>query len=239
MPVLQTPVATSTSVTLNWVASTDNTLLAGYNVYRSGTKQNTSLITDTFFTQSGLTSNTNYGPYTVTAVDASGNESAPSNPQSVQTNVAAPDTVPPTVPTNLQLIPTNAGFQATWNPSTDVVGVSGYNVDVNSDQGREHHPDVLHRLRAGQRQRVQRQDLSLRCGRERVCSDCHQHRSCSTATTSTLFPPTRLAVVPGNGQLRMTWTPPASGTAPLGYNIDPRSQKKKKACSETVTRSSF
>ena len=218
VPVLQTPIATSTSVTLNWVAATDNIATAGYNVYRSGVKQNSSLVTDTYFTQSGLTASTTYGPYTVTAVDTSGNESSPSNPQSVMTDTPAVDTVPPTVPTNLQLTPTNGGFQANWNPSTDLVGVSGYNVYINNVivASTTLTSYTASGLVNGSVYSVK---ISAFDAAGNTSSPTSTVTVTPTATTTTLFPPTGLAVVPGNGQLRITWTPPTSGTVPLGYNI--------------------
>lgn len=56
-------------VVLKWVAST-GTAPAGYNVYRNGVKINTSLITGTTFTDSGLTAGTSYS-YVVRAEDSS------------------------------------------------------------------------------------------------------------------------------------------------------------------------
>jgi chitodextrinase len=76
-----TPVG-STEIDLSWTASTDNaggTGVAGYNVFRDGTKVNGSLVTSPSFNDTGLTPSTSYN-YTVSAVDNSTNESAQSSP---------------------------------------------------------------------------------------------------------------------------------------------------------------
>lgn len=72
-----------TRISLTWTASTDNTGVAGYKIYRGGTligtAPNASGYTDT--TCSASTSYT----YTVSAYDASGNESSQSSPASATT----------------------------------------------------------------------------------------------------------------------------------------------------------
>ena len=74
----------SSSVSLSWTASTDNVGVTGYNIFRNGTRVGTS--TTTSYTDNGLASNTQY-TYTVTAYDAAGNVSTPSNSATVTTPV--------------------------------------------------------------------------------------------------------------------------------------------------------
>ncbi|MER5948462.1 glycoside hydrolase family 6 protein [Streptomyces sp. NPDC001904] len=66
---------TSDSVALSWTASTDNTAVTGYDVYRDGAKVGTA--TGTSYTDKGLSASTSYA-YTVRAKDAAGNVSAAS-----------------------------------------------------------------------------------------------------------------------------------------------------------------
>lgn len=66
---------TATTVSLTWAASTDNTGVTGYDVYREGTKIGGA--TAATFTDSGLSPATAYH-YTVRAKDAAGNVSAAS-----------------------------------------------------------------------------------------------------------------------------------------------------------------
>lgn len=75
----------STSLTLNWAASTDNIAVTGYDIYSSNTLIGSSN-TNTFLV-SGLTPNTNYS-FTVKAKDAAGNLSGVSNALAVKTLIA-------------------------------------------------------------------------------------------------------------------------------------------------------
>ncbi|KAB1990048.1 glycoside hydrolase family 6 protein [Streptomyces triticiradicis] len=77
---------TSSSVSLSWSASTDNTAVTGYDVYRDGTKVGSA--TGTSYTDSGLTASTTYS-YTVRAKDAAGNVSASSTAVSATTKASS------------------------------------------------------------------------------------------------------------------------------------------------------
>jgi chitodextrinase len=75
--------ASATQINLSWTASTDNNAaLAGYNVYRNGTKVGTTASTS--YSDTGLSSGTSYA-YAVSAHDAAGNASAQSSSISVST----------------------------------------------------------------------------------------------------------------------------------------------------------
>jgi chitodextrinase len=73
---LATTLITSHAVALSWNASTDNVGVAGYNIYRNGTKVGTS--SGATYSDTGLSPNTTY-TYTVSAYDAAGNTSAASS----------------------------------------------------------------------------------------------------------------------------------------------------------------
>jgi len=73
----------ATSITLTWDASTDNTGVKGYDVYRGS--ELVASVPDTTATDSGLTPNTSY-TYTVKAKDDNGNVSAASAPVTVKTH---------------------------------------------------------------------------------------------------------------------------------------------------------
>lgn len=79
---LRTTMTTSNSVSIAWDASTDNNGVAGYDVFRNGTKVGSP--TATAYTDSGLAPNTTYS-YTVKARDAAGNSSAASVALSAKT----------------------------------------------------------------------------------------------------------------------------------------------------------
>ncbi|MFF4542523.1 glycoside hydrolase family 6 protein [Streptomyces aureus] len=77
---------TSSSAALSWTASTDNTAVTGYDVYRDGTKVGSA--TGTSYTDSGLAASTTYS-YTVKAKDAAGNVSAASTAVSATTKASS------------------------------------------------------------------------------------------------------------------------------------------------------
>ncbi len=114
-----------TSLTLNWVASTDNVGVTGYDVYRDNVKINGTLVTSTNFNVTGLNSATTYAFY-VKAFDAAGNST---NSSSINATTLAPDTQAPTAPSNLNATSiTSATLTLNWTASTDNVGVAGYDV---------------------------------------------------------------------------------------------------------------
>lgn len=69
---------TSTSFTLSWSASTDNTGVTGYDIYRNGIKINTTNMIGTSYSVTGCSPNTMYA-MTVKAKDQAGNQSVSSN----------------------------------------------------------------------------------------------------------------------------------------------------------------
>ncbi|MFD8671465.1 cellulase family glycosylhydrolase [Streptomyces seoulensis] len=101
---------TASSVSLRWSASTDDTGVTGYDVYRGTAKAGSA--TGTSFTDTGLTANTSYG-YTVRARDAAGNTSAASAPVTATTSGTGGG---------------DSGCAATYKVSSDWGG--GFNADV-------------------------------------------------------------------------------------------------------------
>ena len=83
--------------------------------------------TGTTFNNTGLTASTSYS-YRVRASDAVGNLSGYSNVATATTQ--APDTQPPTTPTNLSATAVSGSqINLNWNASTDNVGVTGYLIE--------------------------------------------------------------------------------------------------------------
>jgi chitodextrinase len=119
---------TATSIALSWSSSTDNVGVTGYALYQSGVLTGTTSGTTGIF--SGLTCNTSY-TLAVEAYDANDNRSAKTTVM-VSTTACPGDTVPPSPPTNQAISGATAtSFVMTWSPSTDNVGVTGYNVFLN------------------------------------------------------------------------------------------------------------
>jgi chitodextrinase len=114
--------ANATSVSLAWSASTDDTSVAGYGVYRGSTAVATT--TQTTATIGGLTCGTAY-QLGVDAFDAAGNRSSRAN-LTVTTSACA-DTQAPSVPINVVAgTRTATSIALSWSSSTDNVGVVGY-----------------------------------------------------------------------------------------------------------------
>jgi hypothetical protein len=121
-PSLSASLASPTSVRLSWGGSTDNRGVTGYRVSRGS--QELATVTGTTYTDTSLVPGA-YG-WTVVALDAAGNASAPA---SVSFTVPVPDTTAPTAPTNLRTTNlTKAKLTLAWNAATDERGVVGYRV---------------------------------------------------------------------------------------------------------------
>ena len=115
---------TRTSAQLSWTASNDNIGVTGYEVYRNGTLVGTTITPS--FTMNGLAEGQTYS-ITVRAYDSAGNKSNASSPFNLTT--LSSDTTAPSVPNGLSKgSPTATGYTISWNPSTDNVAVTGYEV---------------------------------------------------------------------------------------------------------------
>ncbi len=129
---------TSTSLTLNWTASTDNVAVVDYLIFmRQGTTGSFTQIgstnaATTTFGVTGLVPSTGY-QFFVVAQDAVPNTSAHSSTLSVTTGG---DTQAPTAPTNLTASNiTSGGADLSWTAATDNVGVTEYDVFMSQAGG--------------------------------------------------------------------------------------------------------
>ncbi|MDX8028611.1 fibronectin type III domain-containing protein [Lentzea sp. BCCO 10_0856] len=117
---------TSSSVSLQWDASTDNVGVTGYDVYNGSALATT--VTTTNATVTGLKPDNGY-TFTIKAKDAAGNASAASAAVNARTQPGTADGEPPTTPGN----PRSTGVTASsvslaWDASVDNVGVASYEV---------------------------------------------------------------------------------------------------------------
>jgi len=116
--------AGSSGANVSWNASSDNVGVTSYILRRNGAQIAAPATTN--FTDTGLTAGQTY-TYSVAARDAAGNVSPFSAGTTVTTASAPPpDTIPPTVPTNLTAVPTINAISLSWSASTDNVAVAGY-----------------------------------------------------------------------------------------------------------------
>lgn len=120
---LSSPSKTTTSVDLSWSASTDNVGVTGYRIYTNGA--NPVLISSGLNgTISGLTENTSY-TFTLTAMDAAGNESSPSSGLQVTTNSSGSSGNFSAL--MLDFGPTSPSGQELNSPGHQVLGLSSTN----------------------------------------------------------------------------------------------------------------
>jgi chitodextrinase len=116
--------ASSTSITLTWDATTDDSGgPVSYRVYRNGSFVAT---TDaTTWTTTNVAVGSSY-TFAVRGIDAQSNVGDPS--AAVTVTVPAPDTTAPSPPTSLTAVQQAGGVQLAWTASSDDVGVAGYEV---------------------------------------------------------------------------------------------------------------
>ena len=113
-------------INLNWDASSDNVGVAGYEIFRDGTK--IALTNATSFYNMGLSASTTYS-YTIRAYDEAGNTSADSNTVYATTWASQADTSSPTVPNNLTASTISSSeINLSWDASSDNVGVLAYSI---------------------------------------------------------------------------------------------------------------
>lgn len=113
------------SVDFSWSASTDNVDVTGYKIYQDGSE--VAQVTGSTYSATGLNGATMYS-FTVSAVDAKGNESEQSSAESITTDTPS-DAEAPSIPTNLSSSNiTEVSVDLSWSTSTDNVGVTGYKV---------------------------------------------------------------------------------------------------------------
>ena len=125
---LSATVLSISRIRLDWTAATDNLGVVGYRVRRNGAVVGTP--GGTSFTDLGLSIGPVYS-YTVSALDAAGNESAASS--AVEASIE--DTSAPTVPAGLTATQrSDTEVDLTWSAATDDVGVSSYVVRRNGVQ---------------------------------------------------------------------------------------------------------
>ncbi|KUO76621.1 MAG: hypothetical protein APF77_16515 [Clostridia bacterium BRH_c25] len=118
--------ASHTAISLNWAEAYDNTKVKGYQVYRDGKKIIST--SKTTYTNTGLIPGTTYA-YAVRAYDAAGNVSESSNVISAAT---IGDLQNPSTPEGLTAASvTFTSASLTWKPSTDNVGIKGYEIYCN------------------------------------------------------------------------------------------------------------
>ena len=108
-------------VGLKWSPATDDVGVAGYEIVRDGKVVASGPLAEG--RETGLPAREHC--FTVRALDAAGNRSPPSPPACA----TPPDTTPPSAPSGVAATPrSESEVEVAWKPSTDDVGVTGYEV---------------------------------------------------------------------------------------------------------------
>ncbi len=119
---------TNSSITVEWSAVDDDVAVTGYDVYLNGQKVRTVGATTQSVVLDGLVPSTGYSA-AVRAFDAAGNVSDATTSER-RTTEAADTTRPSLVPSVVLTSKTTTSFELRWEPATDDVGVTGYEVIV-------------------------------------------------------------------------------------------------------------
>lgn len=115
-----------TTINVTWTASTDNVGVIGYLISRNGAPL-TQVGAVTSLNDTQLAPDTQYS-YTVTAIDAAGNRSAPSAAATAKTSPLA-DTQAPTAPAELSArTASTTQINLSWTASTDNSGNVSYDI---------------------------------------------------------------------------------------------------------------
>lgn len=123
---------TSNTVALSWTAAADNVAVTSYEIYMNGVLKTSVASPNLTAIITGLLSSTSYTFYLI-AKDAAVNSSAVSNTVNGTTTILVPDIQNPTAPTNLAVTGSSSStISLSWTPSTDNIGVTSYEVYVNS-----------------------------------------------------------------------------------------------------------
>ena len=119
---------TSTSATIAWAGSTTSSTLAGYDIYVNGVKNNLIIQWDPLYTIKGLNPSTVYNVY-VKARSFAGQETA-SDP--IKVNTFPKDNKPPVNSSTPPVVESQiSSIKLTWQPATDNIGVTGYDLFLN------------------------------------------------------------------------------------------------------------
>jgi len=127
--MLSTTILTSTKITLNWSASTDDTSSTTYRIYRNNVWIASVLAPSFTQVSPAITAASTYA-YAVIAADASGNVSDPTVPFVV--TIPGADKTAPTAPTGLTATKSLSQVTLSWDASTDNVAVVGYYIYRNN-----------------------------------------------------------------------------------------------------------
>jgi fibronectin type 3 domain-containing protein len=226
-PTNLTPSVSGGTVNLSWNASTDDVGVVRYDVYRSTTPGFTpgpgnriAQPSGTSYSDSSISVLGTYY-YKVQAEDAAGNLSPSSN--EVPATIA--DTTPPTAPSGLVATVNGTSASLTWNPATDNVGVTKYDVYRSTTPGFTPGPGN----RIAQPTGTSYTDTGLAAGTyyyKVQAEDAAGNIGPSSNEAGATIPDTTPPTVPGNltatggaGQASLSWTASTDNVGVTRYDL--------------------
>ncbi|MDR3519696.1 MAG: fibronectin type III domain-containing protein [Candidatus Pacebacteria bacterium] len=206
----------SSQVNLSWMASTDDTGVAGYNVYENGNEITTT--TNNSYYVSGLSASTTYS-FTVSAYDAAGNTSGQSTSASATTTVL----LPPTVPTLTINTISPSQYSLSWTASTSSIAIAGYDIFQNGVQigtttNTYYNINGLLASTTYYFTVDARDTLGNNSGQSTPVS-VTTPGSTTLATTIPLSPASLQATPVSSSQIDLTWTAPTDSFGITGYDV--------------------
>jgi fibronectin type 3 domain-containing protein len=224
-PTNLTATGSLTSAQLNWTASTDNTAVVRYNVHRSTTPGFTPSAANRIAQPTGTSyTDTPSGGtyyYKVTAEDAAGNVSAPSN----EASATAGDVVAPSAPGTLTATGAIGKATLSWGAATDNVGVVRYSVYRSTTTGFT--PSAANRI--AQPTGTSYQDVTTpgtyyyRVIAEDAAGNAGpaSNEASATVTTDTQAPtaPATLTAPVAGSNVNLSWSAATDNVGVLRYNV--------------------
>ena len=202
--------SSATEIDLTWDPVSDQSVV-GYDVFRNGVLIGTS--SGPSFSDVGLSPSTGYS-YTVDAYDSQGNISADSASASATTPA---DTTSPTVPAGLSATLVGSQADLSWQPSSDNVGVTGYDVYRNGTKiastASTAYADSGVLQGKTYRYRVDAYDAAGNLSAKSAPQSLHD------PDTTPPSAPTNLKLTPGSKRITLAWTASSDNVRVAGYYI--------------------
>lgn len=127
---IRTTNITVSTISFAWNAAKDDVGVTAYRLYKNGSNTVFKTTTSLSFTDSGLAAGQS-NKYSVSAVDAAGNESARSQELTATTRIPI-DSTAPTTPSGLRTTSiTSNAVSIAWNAASDNIAVTGYKLYKN------------------------------------------------------------------------------------------------------------
>ena len=220
-PTIPTDLAATVSggheVDLSWDASTDDTAVAGYTIYRDGQVLATVSGDTLAYADTGADDATAYA-YTISAYDAAGNASA----QSDGVNATTPDVTAPSTPVTVTAALSSDGtsVDVTWQPSLDNTAVTGYNIYRNGllvgiiTDGTTTYSDNNLQQGESYTYTVAAYDAAGNVSAQSVAAV-----AAAPDTTAPTTPDNFTATVANGHEIDLVWQPATDNVGVAGYNI--------------------